>query len=239
MDRELADLEASEAREDQKIQQIINTTQLTPEEQEAAQIISTGDSLSDTQLKQLINSAENSQTIPVGEYETSIKIRVPNFITNPDKYDVVLLAAEGAMPNAIKAIKSRKLLYELTKKAFIAYAKTVKLGTGQYSIGSRGYSLASKGFNATRKAASSGFTATSSAASRGFNATRNMATSGLANASTGFSNMRNRFTTPTQPPQEQPKKSSWFGLFGGTEKHRRRKHSSRHSKRNKSKKHKK
>ena len=132
------------------------------------------------------------------------------------------------MPNAIKAIKSRKLLYELTKKAFIAYVKTVKLGTGQYSIGSRGYSLASKGFNATRKAASSGFATT-----------RNMATSGLANASTGLSNMKNRFTQSTQP-QEQPKKTSWFGLFGGsTAKHGRRKHSSRHSKRNKSKKHKK
>lgn len=225
MDRELADLDAMEAKEDQKIQQIINTTQLTPEEQEAAQIISTGDSVSDAQLKQLISTAENSQTIPVGEYETSIKIRVPNYITNPDKYDVVLLAAEGAMPNAIKAIKSRKLLYELAKKAFIVYAKTVKLGTGQYSVGSRGYSLASRGLASTRKAASSGFATT-----------RKMATSGLANASTGLSNMRNRFTSSTQP-QEQPKKSSWFGLFGGTEKHRRRRHRSKHSKKNKTRKH--
>lgn len=217
-----------EERENKVIQQTLSNTpleQLTSEEQQAAEIISSGNEVSKDQLETLIANAEQS-SVPVQEYETSIKIRVPNYITNPDKYDVVLLAAEDAMPNAIRAIKSRKLLYELAKKAFIGYAKTIKLGTGQYSVGSRGLAAASRGLSSTRKLASRGFSTASSAASRGF-----------SRASEGLSGMRNRFS-PTNTQQYSPaapQQKKWFGLFGGST--RRRKHKSKRSKKHKTRKH--
>ncbi len=187
---------------------------------------------------------ENAPTAPVNQYPMNNVLYIPNFIKNPDKYDIALLGLEPAMPKPINIIKSSEILYNLAKPAFIAYAKTLKFGSGQYNLTSRGLNATRKafssGYSAARSAASTGYSASRSAASRGFDATRNF-TSKISQRPQpqAQSGQPDSLSTSSAPQKKSGFFSRLMGRGGYTLKHRPRRHHSKRQKRNKTKRHRK
>jgi hypothetical protein len=257
-------------------QEIANTPVTSEAEQAVVNDLLQGKDISKEELVQAIIQSEQSPTTPVQEYEKTITVKVPSFIKEPDEYDILLLSAEQAMPNFIKGIKNKKTLYDTAKVSVMIQSLPFKIGAGDFNLGSRlGTATRYLGSNvssATRKIGSSVSSATSRGLSNMGSATRKLGSrvgsatsSGLSRASTGFSNMRNRFSSNNQgegysaltdtpytvtqanqygqplfqPQPPPPPRKKFLGLFGGvTTKHRRR-HKSKRSKRSKTRRHRK
>jgi hypothetical protein len=153
---------------------------VTEQDTEAAQAmsdISSGKPVGMEEYKEILTNAQPADSKTVEEYEMTITIKVPKYIASPDKYDIVLLAAEQAFPCAVKIIKNSRFLFNLSKAMFIMFVVT--WFEGPCKVG--------KGFG---KRASSGLSSAKALTANGLASAKNMASSGLASASSGLSSAK-------------------------------------------------